>query len=230
MKKVFVKQVVCASICFMLAGCGVKANAAETTEASAAVTTAQETETEAKGPAEAHEKRERKQNGQMAKVVSVGDKELTVLLAKQPERKEKPEQAANGEKPEKPADGTERPEKPADGAERPEKPADGEKPEKPADGIERPEKPADGAERLEKPADVSENGDRMPQGGRNNPQKMEVTYSEEATTLTLTDETVISKGMGQEAVSLSEIEADSIIRVVLDENTIVSIEVLDSEN
>ena len=73
-------------------------------------------------------------NGVMAKIVSVGDDELTVVMAQ------------------KPADGETPPEKPADGETPPEKPADGETPpEKPADGQTPPAKPENGTDGREKP-------------------------------------------------------------------------------
>lgn len=74
-------------------------------------------------------------NGVMAKIVSVGDDELTVVMAQKPSEGQKP---ANGQTPpEKPADGETPPEKPADGQTPPEKPADGETPPaKPENGTD----------------------------------------------------------------------------------------------
>lgn len=209
MKNAFAKQILCASVCMAvmagmtMTGCAATVNAAETsaeaTTVSSVVTASQGAETK-KGPG-SQEKPEKKQNGQMAKVVSVADDELTVMLAVQPERGEKPEKAADGN--------------------------EGERPEKPADGAEMPEKPADGTEPPEKPADG--NGADMPKGGKGGHQGMEMTFSEETTVLTLTDDTVITKGMGQEAesISVSDLEADSVIRVILDETTVVSIELME---
>lgn len=69
-------------------------------------------------------------NGVMAKIVSVGDDELTVVMAQKPSEGQKP---ANGQTPpEKPADGETPPEKPADGETphaKPENGTDGKKPE-----------------------------------------------------------------------------------------------------
>lgn len=221
MKKVFVKPILCASICMAvmagmtLTGCAATVNAAESPVVTASA--------EAVHEMGERQRPDRKQDGQMAKVVAVEDDEITVMMAVQPERGERPEKKADGTAPsEKPADGTEPPEKPADGAEPPEKPADGaEPPEKPADGAEPPEKSADGTMTSEKP----EGGSGMHKSVLKN---MEMTFSEETTVLTLTDDTVITRGMGQETVSLSDLTEDSVIRVVLDGTTAVSIELMES--
>ena len=105
-------------------------------------------------------------------------------------------------------------EKPADGAkpEKGEKPADGETPpEKPADGETPPEKPADGETPPEKPAD----GDT------------DKIFSGDSVVLTLTDATTITKGMEHTASTISDLSENSVVRMVLDGTTVVSIDIME---
>lgn len=161
--------------------------------------------------------------GVMAKITEVGDDTLTVILSSRPEAPA--EKAADGEtRPEKPADGETPPEKPADGETPPEMPADGETmPEKPADGETPPEKPADGETPPEMPAD-GENAPEKPADGESH---MAMEFDGEAVSLTLTSETVITTGMDQTEGSVSDLEADSVVRLVLDGTTVVRIDIME---
>lgn len=141
----------------------------------------------------------------MAKIVSIDGNTLTISTADKPDH--------NGDQ--KPADGQTPPEKPADGETPPEKPADGETPpEKPADGETPPEKPADGETPPEKPAD-GDNGNRP-----------EMKFSDETTTVTLTDSTEITKGRDHASASASSLSADDVVRVVLDGTSVVKLDIM----
>ena len=105
--------------------------------------------------------------------------------------------------------------KPADGQTPPEKPADGETPpEKPADGETPPEKPADGETPPEKPTD----GD--------NSNRPEMKFSDETTTVTLTDSTEITKGRDHASASASSLSDDDVVRIVLDGTSVVKLDIM----
>lgn len=141
----------------------------------------------------------------MAKIVSIDGNTLTISTADKPDH--------NGGQ--KPADGQTPPEKPADGETPPEKPADGETPpEKPADGETPPEKPADGETPPEKPTD----GD--------NSNRPEMKFSDETTTVTLTDSTEITKGRDHASASASSLSDDDVVRIVLDGTSVVKLDIM----
>ncbi|WP_367932872.1 hypothetical protein [Enterocloster citroniae] len=144
----------------------------------------------------------------MAKITAVTSSTLTVVMA------EKPEMQNDGTMPEKPADGETPPEKPADGENPPEKPADGETP---------PEKPADGENPPEKPAD----GETPPQRQEGQMEQKEMNFSDEESSLTLTSDTVVTKGTDHESSSVSHLAEGSVVRLVLDGTTVVSIDILE---
>ena len=95
--------------------------------------------------------------------------------------------------------------KPADGQTPPEKPADGETPpEKPADGETPPEKPADG----------------------DNSNRPEMKFSDETTTVTLTDSTEITKGRDHASASASSLSDDDVVRIILDGTSVVKLDIM----
>ena len=95
------------------------------------------------------------------------------------------------------------------------KPADGQTPpEKPADGETPPEKPADGETPLEKPAD----GD--------NSNRPVMKFSDETTTVTLTDSTEITKGRDHASASASSLSDDDVVRIVLDGTSVVKLDIM----
>lgn len=95
--------------------------------------------------------------------------------------------------------------KPADGQTPPEKPADGETPpEKPADGETPPEKPTDG----------------------DNSNRPEMKFSDETTTVTLTDSTEITKGRDHASASASSLSDDDVVRIVLDGTSVVKLDIM----
>ena len=159
MRKPFVKQMLCASLCAAAIGTAAMASGSVLTAFAA----------ESSSSTDAADKKAPEDDGSvMAKVTSVSGSKITVTTAQKPGNGETP--------PEKPADGETPPEKPADGETPPEKPADGETPpEKPADGETPPEKPADGETPPENPAD----GDSRP----------EMKFDGESMTVTLTSST-----------------------------------------
>ncbi len=55
-------------------------------------------------------------------------------------------------------------------------------------------------------------------------------FAESSTSLTLTDSTVVTKGMGQESASVSDLASDTVVRLVLDSDgaTVVSINIMDT--
>ena len=165
----------------------------------AATTTAADTSTEQEAP---------KDDGSvMAKITAFSGSTLEVVMAEQPGGKEG--------RMTPPADGETPPEKPADGETPPEKPADGETPpEKPADGETPPEKPADSESASEKP--------EAGQGG-----KMEMKFSEETSSLTITSDTAITKGMEHASASTSDLTEDVVVRLVLDGTAVVSIDIME---
>ena len=95
------------------------------------------------------------------------------------------------------------------------KPADGQTPpEKPADGETPPEKPADGETPPEKPA----NGD--------NSNRPEMKFSDETTTVTLTDSTEITKGRDHASASASSLSDDDVVRIVLDGTSVIKLDIM----
>lgn len=91
-----------------------------------------------------------------------------------------------------------------------------------------PELPAD-AENAQLPENTDGTMPERPEGEGRGDHGMMMNFSEETTTLTLTDDTVITKGMDQESLSVSDLTADSIVRIVTDGDTVVSISVMDME-
>ncbi len=88
----------------------------------------------------------------------------------------------------------------------------------PADAGNIPAKP-DNSDGTMPERPVGENGE----GGRGM-----MNFSEEETTLTITDDTVITTGLEQESADLSDLDTNSIVRIVLDDdNTVVSISIMD---
>lgn len=92
-----------------------------------------------------------------------------------------------------------------------------------------PEPPADGESAPELPENAGGTMPERPEGEGQGGGRGMMSFSEETTTLTLTDDTVITKGMEQESISISELTADSIVRIVTDGDTVVSISVMDME-
>ena len=108
-------------------------------------------------------------------------------------------------------------------AEKPEMQNDGTMPEKPADGETPPEKPADGENPPEKPAD----GETPPQRQEGQMEQKEMNFSDEESSLTLTSDTVVTKGTDHESSSVSHLAEGSVVRLVLDGTTVVSIDILE---
>ena len=108
-------------------------------------------------------------------------------------------------------------------AEKPEMQNDGTMPEKPADGETPPEKPADGENPPEKPAD----GETPPQRQEGQMEQKEMNFSDEESSLTLTSDTVVTKGTDHESSSVSHLAEGSVVRLVLDGTTVVSIDSLE---
>ncbi|MEY8352340.1 hypothetical protein AALB39_03190 [Lachnospiraceae bacterium 54-53] len=135
--------------------------------------------------------------GIMAKITSADSSTITVVLADNAGRPEK-DPAKDGQ-----TSGETPPEKPSDGESLPEKPADGTVPaEKPADGSTQPEQ-TDG--RGEKP---------------------EMEFNGETKTYTVSSSVVITKGMEQESASISDLTADSVVRLTLDGETVTGISIM----
>lgn len=100
-----------------------------------------------------------------------------------------------------------------------------EKPEKPEGEQAPPEKPEGEQtppEKPEKPAgdDADSDGSRK---------KGEMKFAAEETVVTITSDTSITKGMGQEAVTEDELTADLVVRIVLDGTTVVSMDIMEME-
>ena len=98
-------------------------------------------------------------------------------------------------------------------AEKPEMQNDGTMPEKPADGETPPEKPAD--------------GETPPQRQEGQMEQKEMNFSDEESSLTLTSDTVVTKGTDHESSSVSHLAEGSVVRLVLDGTTVVSIDILE---
>jgi len=139
----------------------------------------------------------------MAKITAVDDDTLTVVLSEQKGHgngtQEDGSQPAEGETP--PA----RPEGDSQWTEGETPPAKPEGENQLAEGETPPERPEGEAGQM--------NG-------------MQMEFNGEATTLTLTDDTVITKGMDKETGSVSDLAADSVVRLVLDGTTVVSIDIM----
>ncbi|MCD8121156.1 MAG: hypothetical protein LUE65_02810 [Clostridiales bacterium] len=168
----------------------------------------------------------------MAKITAVGSSSITVVTADQPQ--------GGGRRGEAPAEGETPPELPegetmAEGETPPEKPegeapAEGETPpekpegEAPAEGETPPEKPegetpAEGETPPERPeGETGEAGERH---------QMEMNFGTDTMTITIDSSTTITKNRGEETLSISDLSVDDVIRVVLDETTAVSIEVME---
>ena len=86
--------------------------------------------------------------------------------------------------------------------------------QKPADGQTPPEKPADGETPPEKPTD----GD--------NSNRPEMKFSDETTTVTLTDSTEITKGRDHASASASSLSDDDVVRIVLDGTSVVKLDIM----
>lgn len=235
MRKIMVnkKGLLCAGI-LGLAVCG-------SSFASFATSTSTTTETESSTEAGKDDHRPpMDDNSVMAKISSISGKKLTIYQADRPEGgngmqkpedgqtpPEKPSSESESSSstdtttpPEKPADGQTPPEKPADGQTPPEKPADGQTPpEKPADGSTPPEKPADGQTPPEKPADS--------QNGTTEGERPEMKFSETSKTVTVTSDTTITKGKDHTTATLSSLEEGDIVKLVLDDSKVVSIEIME---
>ena len=108
-------------------------------------------------------------------------------------------------------------------AEKPEMQNDGTMPEKPADGETPPEKPADG----ENPPEKLEDGETPPQRQEGQMEQKEMNFSDEESSLTLTSDTVVTKGTDHESSSVSHLAEGSVVRLVLDGTTVVSIDILE---
>ena len=192
----------CASVCSLAVGAGMISYASTTT------TSSTESSSEIHTPPE-------DDGSVMAKIVSIDGNTLTISTADKPDHNGGQKPADGQTPPEKPADGETPPEKPADGETPPEKPADGETPpEKPADGETPPEKPADGETPPEKPTD----GD--------NSNRPEMKFSDETTTVTLTDSTEITKGRDHASASASSLSDDDVVRIVLDGTSVVKLDIM----
>ena len=98
-------------------------------------------------------------------------------------------------------------------AEKPEMQNDGTMPEKPADGETPPEKPAD--------------GETPPQRQEGQMEQKEMNFSDEESSLTLTSDTVVTKGTDHESSPVSHLAEGSVVRLVLDGTTVVSIDILE---
>ena len=98
-------------------------------------------------------------------------------------------------------------------AEKPEMQNDGTMPEKPADGENPPEKPED--------------GETPPQRQEGQMEQKEMNFSDEESSLTLTSDTVVTKGTDHESSSVSHLAEGSVVRLVLDGTTVVSIDILE---
>lgn len=76
--------------------------------------------------------------------------------------------------------------------------------QKPADGQTPPEKPADG----------------------NNSNRPEMKFSDETTTVTLTDSTEITKGRDHASASASSLSDDDVVRIVLDGTSVIKLDIM----
>lgn len=176
------KNLLCAGICILaLTGCSM--NSYATTAAAA------QTEKQQEQPP--------KGTGILAKITSVDNRTITVILADK------------GEKPDGAPDQDSR----NNGTAPPEKSADGITPhEKPADGMTLPEKPADNSGQT----GSAEREKRKP----------EMNFDGESKTYTIPDSAVITKGMEQESASVSDLTVDTVVRITLDGDTVSGISIM----
>ena len=186
------KNLLCAGICILaLTGCSM--NSYATTAAAA------QTEKQQEQPP--------KDTGILAKITSVDNRTITVILA---DKGEKPDGAPDQDSRN---NGTVPPEKSADGIT---------PPEKPADGMTLPEKPEENASLPEKPADNSGQAGSAEREKR----KLEMNFDGEAKTYTIPDSAVITKGMEQESASVSDLTVDTVVRITLDGDTVSGISIM----
>ena len=87
---------------------------------------------------------------------------------------------------------------------------------------EKPEMQNDGT-MPEKPAD----GETPPQRQEGQMEQKEMNFSDEESSLTLTSDTVVTKGTDHESSSVSHLAEGSVVRLVLDGTTVVSIDILE---
>lgn len=139
----------------------------------------------------------------MAKITAVDDDTLTVLLSEQ-----KGHGAGRQEDGSQPAEG----ETPPENLEGKSQPAEGETP---------PAKPEGESQLAE-----GETPPERPEVESDQTNERQMEFNGETATLTLTDDTVITKGMDKETASVSDLAADSVVRMVLDGTTVVSIDIM----
>ncbi|MCD8083771.1 MAG: hypothetical protein LUE86_09765 [Clostridiales bacterium] len=196
MKKRTIKLAICAGLCAAAIAGGAMFAYADTTSTDA---------TEESRPEKPED-----DGSVMAKITAVGSDTITVVTADQPQ--------GGGRRGGAPADG----ETPAEGETPPELPEG----ETMAEGETPPEKPelpegetmAEGETPPEKPeGETGEAGE-----GR----QMKMNFGTETMTITIDSSTTITKNRGEETLSLSDLDVDDVIRVILDETTAVSIEVM----
>lgn len=140
----------------------------------------------------------------LAKITAVNGDTLTAVV------REKPEQPDDVNREE--TDTRIRPGKQTDSGSGLEKPA--------SEGV-RPDSIGDGGTPPAKPEEDGSLG-KHPGGGM-----AEMEFAGDAVELTLTSSTVVTKGMDRESVSISELAVDSVVRMVLDGTTVVSIEIME---
>lgn len=206
MKKNSAKMLICAGLCTVaICGTGV-ISYAETLSVSAL-----------EGSLEGGMKMPQEDGSLMAKITAVGDGTLTVTIAQKPERKsgDGTDRMEDGS-----AGGRTLPERLDDGETPPEKPADGETPpEKPANGETPPERPESGET---PPAAVQGENSSDGQGKKNM-----MNFSSDETTVYLTDSTSVTKGKEKEDGSVSELAAGDIVRLVLEDTQVISIDIME---
>lgn len=91
-------------------------------------------------------------------------------------------------------------------------------PEKPADNSTLPEKPADNSTPPEKPAN-----DGTTEANREKP---EMTFNGETKTYTIPTSASITKGMERTSAAISDLSADSVIRITLDGDTVTEVNIM----
>ncbi|SET94147.1 hypothetical protein [Lacrimispora sphenoides] len=191
MKK-YTINLLCAGICILaLTGCSTNSNA---TTAAAAQT-------------EAQQEQPTKDSGILAKITSVDNQTMTVILANKGEKPEgSPAQEGRN-------NGTTPPDRSSDGMS---------PPEKPADDVTLPEKSEEGASLPDKQAD-----DSGKTGSANRERKQpEMNFDGESKTYTISDSAVITRGMEKESASVSDLSADTVVQITLDGDTVSSISIM----
>jgi len=185
-------NLLCAGICILaLTGCSTNSNA----------TTAAAVQTEAQ------QEQPTKEPGIMAKITSIDNQTMTVILA------------SKGDKPE----GAQTQEGRNNGTTPPDRSSDGiAPPEIPTDGMTLPEKSEEGAPLPDKQAD-----DSGQTGSDNRERKQpEMNFDGESKTYTIPDSAVITRGMEKESASVSDLSADTVVRITLDGDTVSSISIM----